>query len=542
MEQTESEYIAHEPCPECGSSDNLARYTDGHGFCFGCNFYEHAKGSIGEGLSPSQRLKTDPSLLHGEYIALTKRGINEKTVRKFGYMVGSFNGSPVQIAPFHDERGVICAQHVRFPNKDFIWLGEPKQAGLWGQQLWRDTGKMVVVTEGEIDAMSISQLQDNRWPVVSLRSGAAGGKKDIAKASDWLNGFESVVLAFDMDDPGRKAASECALLLKPGKCKIWNLPLKDANEMLVAGRAKELLDAIWGAKVFRPDGIVSAEDTWDLLMAEDPNGGVPYPWKELQAKTTGMRIGEIVTVCAGSGVGKSQVMRELAAWLVEHDEKVGYIALEESVKRSIRGLVSIFVNRPLHLPGVRQSVPVDELKAAWDKLAKHVYFYDHWGSLDGDNLFNRIRYLAVACGCRWIVLDHISIVVSGDKEGDERRNIDNLMTTLRSMVEELQIGMLLVSHLKRPDGRPLEEGGKTSLALLRGSGSIGQLSDIVIGQERDQQDEETSHITTLRILKDRFAGSTGLAGELHYNRLTGRLMEGESDGSPGGTQPVTTDY
>jgi len=522
MSEKESEFINHEPCPECGSSDNLARYSDGHGFCFGCNYYEQGEGGpISEHAKPVRHV----DFISGDYSALPKRGINEKTCRKFGYMVGTFNSSPVQVAPFHDEKGVICAQHVRFPNKDFIWLGEAKSAGLWGQQLWRDTGKMVVITEGEIDAMSISQIQDNRWPVVSLRSGAAGAKKDIAKASAWLNGFEAVVFAFDMDEPGKQAMAGAALLVEPGKAKVWNIPLKDANEMLQAGRTKELMDAIWGAKVYRPDGIVSAEDTWDLLMAEDPTGGVPYPWTLLQQKTTGMRIGEIVTICAGSGIGKSQVCRELAAWLVNHDEKVGYIALEESVKRSIRGLTSIYVNKPLHLPGVRQTVPVDEMKAAWDKLASKVYFYDHWGSIDGDNLFNRIRYLARACGCRWIVLDHISIVVSGDKEGDERRNIDNLMTTLRSLVEELQIGMILVSHLKRPDGKPLEEGGRVTLGLLRGSGSIGQLSDVVIGQERDQQDEERSNITTLRIVKDRFAGSTGLAGELEYNPETGRLVE-----------------
>lgn len=518
----DSTFTHHGPCETCGSSDAKAHYDDGHSFCFTCADYSKADTT---GPSEATVRKGHVDLIGGEYAELKKRGINEKTVRKFGYLVGTYGGSPVHIAPFHDASGVVCAQHIRFPNKDFIWIGEPKSAGLWGQHLWRDTGKMVVITEGEIDCMSISQLQDNRWPVVSLKSGAAGGKKDVAKAIDWLNGFDTVVLAFDMDDPGRKAAIECATLLAPGKAKIWNLPLKDANEMLVAGRGKELMDAVWGAKVYRPDGIVSAEETWDLLMSEDPSGGVPYPWKDLQAKTTGMRIGEIVTICAGSGVGKSQVCRELAAHLITHGEKVGYIALEESVKRSIRGLVSIFVNAPLHLPNVRQTVPVDVMKKAWDTVASKVYFYDHWGSLDGDNLFNRIRYLSVACGCRWIVLDHISIVVSGEKEGDERRNIDNLMTTLRSMVEELGIGMILVSHLKRPDGKPLEEGGKTSLALLRGSGSIGQLSDIVIGQERDQQDEERSNITTLRILKDRFAGSTGVAGELTYDKTTGRLEE-----------------
>jgi twinkle protein len=544
MEKDESAFVQHEPCPECGSSDNLARYSDGHGFCFGCNHYEKGEGDAtnSNGTNPPRRLE---GLLNGEFISLTKRGIDEKTCRKFGYMVGTFNGGPVHIAPFHDEKGFIVAQHVRFPNKDFIWLGEPKSAGLFGQQLWRDAGRMVVVTEGEIDAMSISQLQDNRWPVVSIRSGAAGAKKDIARASAWLEGFESVVFAFDMDDPGRKAMGECALLLTPGKAKVWNLPLKDANEMLLAGRTKELMDAVWGAKVFRPDGIVSAEDTWDMLMAEEPNSTLAYPWRGLQEKTHGLRVGEIVTTCAGSGIGKSQLCRELAVHLINHGEKVGYIALEESVKRSVRGLISIMLNAPIHLPAAREKISVDQMKAAWDRLSGKAYFYDHWGSIDGDNLFNRIRYLARACGCRWIVLDHLSIVVSGDAEGDERRNIDNLMTQLRSMVEELNIGLILVSHLKDPGNghKPLEEGGKISLNLLRGSRSIGQLSDIVIGQERNQQDEERSNITTLRVVKNRFTGDTGLAGELMYDRETGRMFEpGSAEGVLNGKDNATTDY
>ncbi len=525
MAEQESEFVQHTPCETCGSSDAKAVYSDGHSFCFACEDY--SKEGVNNELELGQRTSERKAGLveNGEYSALAKRGITEKTCRKFGYQVGTYSGQPVQIAPFHDSKGSLCAQHIRFPNKDFIWLGEPKQAGLWGQHLWRDNGKMVVITEGEIDCMSISQLQDNRWPVVSIRSGASGAKKDIAKASDWLNGFESVVLAFDMDDPGRKAAVESAVLLEPGKAKIWNLPLKDANEMLVAGRTKELLDAIWGAKVYRPDGIVSGLETWDLLLAEEPNSTIEYPWTALQEKTLGMRVEEIVTFCAGSGVGKSQVCRELAVHLLRHGENVGVIALEESVKRSIRGLVSILVSQKLHIPSIRQAVDPLEIKKAWDQIAGRVFFYDHWGSIDGDNLFTRIRYLARACGCRWIVLDHISIVVSGDSEGDERRNIDNLMTNLRSLVEELKIGLLLVSHLKQPDGKPLEEGGKTSLSLLRGSRSIGQLSDIVIGQERDQQDAERGHITTLRLLKNRFNGETGVAGELAYSNDTGRLSE-----------------
>lgn len=535
MEQTESEFVEHGPCGECGSSDGLAYYTDGHTHCFVCQAHTEPGGEFKEEPKAIPR-----GFILGTFQELKKRGINEKTCRKFGYMVGTSHGQPVQIAPYFDTNGNLCGQKLRTPNKDFSWTGEPKQGVLFGQQLWRDKGKMVVITEGEIDAMSISQLQDNKWPVVSLRNGAGGAKKDVARSIEWLEGFESVVLAFDMDEPGRQAMGEVAPLLTPGKCKVWNIPLKDANEMLVAGRGKEALDAIWGAKVYRPDGIVEGTATWDMLVDDDSGASIPYPWPDLQAKLLGLRLHEIVTLCAGSGVGKSQVCRELAVWAIDKEQKVGYIALEESVKRSIRGLVSIVVNAPLHLPHIRGKFTKGEdallLKAAWDRLAKNVFFYDHWGSLDGENLFQRIRYLVHACGCQWIVLDHLSIMVSGDEEGDERRNIDNLMTKLRSLVEELPMGLILVSHLKRPDGRPLEEGGKTHLGLLRGSGSIGQLSDIVIGQERDQQSEELSNVTTLRILKNRFNGETGLAGELIYNKVTGRLLPpGEGSGDDNGS-------
>lgn len=462
----------------------------------------------------------------GEYAALTKRSITKETCEKFGYTCGTLNGKPVQIAPYHDSTGNLVAQHVRFHPKDFAWFGLVKSASLWGQHLWRDAGKMVVITEGEIDAMTISQLQGNKWPVVSIKSGAAGARKDVAGALEWLNQFESVIFAFDMDDPGRKAAQDCAEILPPGKAKIWSIPLKDANEMLVAGRGKEVIDALWGAKVFRPDGIISAADAWDLVIEDGLEASsIPYPWQGLTEKTHGLRRSELVTVCAGSGIGKSQFCREIAAHLINNGERVGYIALEESVQRSVRGLVSIFVEKPVHIPEVRKLIPREHLAKAWERIKDAAYFYDHWGSTDGDNLVNRIRYLSRGCECHWIVLDHLSIVVSGDGEGDERRKIDNTMTMLRSLVNELGIGMILVSHLKGVEGKSHEEGAATSLNQLRGSRAIGQLSDIVIGLERNQQDVENANRTTIRVLKNRFTGETGVANDLSYNPETGRLLE-----------------
>ena len=127
------------------------------------------------------------------------------------------------------------------------------------------------------------------------------------------------------------------------------------------------------------------------------------------------------------------------------------------------------------------------------------------------------------CGCEYIFLDHLSIVVSGLEGGDERRMIDNTMTKLRSLVAELKFALILVSHLKRPEGRAHEEGGNTSISQLRGSAGIAQLSDIVMGLERDQQDEDNGNTMRVRVLKNRWSGQTGVACELHYSHETGRL-------------------
>lgn len=412
--------------------------------------------------------------------------------------------------------------------KEFPWVGSKKNLQLFGQQLWRDGGKMVVVCEGEKDTMSVSQIQGNKWPVVGI-TGASGGKKEIAANLEWLEKFDVVVLLFDMDEAGQEAAQECAMLLTPGRVKIGQLPLNDANDMLTAGRPKDLLDAIWGAKEFRPDGIVAGEDLWDLVSAEDTFHTAKYPWDGLNKITLDLRTSELVTVTAGSGVGKSAIVREIAYNLIGQGETVGMLMLEESVKRTALGMMGLAIDHPLHIS--REGVDEKTLHAAFKETAgsSRLYLYDHFGSTEVENLLAKIRYMVRGYGCRWVILDHLSIIVSGLGDGDERRLIDNAMTMLRTLVQELDIGLILVSHLKRPQGeRGHEEGARTSLGQLRGSHAIAQLSDIVIGAERDQQADNPNR-TLLRILKNRFTGETGEACFLQYDKETGRLHETSGD-------------
>ena len=179
---------------------------------------------------------------------------------------------------------------------------------------------MLVITEGEICALSMSQAQGNKFPVVSISTGAAGAKRCVQNSLEFVESYEKVIIMFDNDAAGQSAAIEVAQLLSPAKAHIATLSENDPSDMLVNGKSRELIEAMWGAKVYRPDGIVNGEDLWDVVSVEDTTPSIPYPFLGLNTKTRGMRRGELVTITAGSGVGKSQVCREIAYHLSEEGD------------------------------------------------------------------------------------------------------------------------------------------------------------------------------------------------------------------------------
>jgi len=239
-----------------------------------------------------------------------------------------------------------------------------------------------------------------------------------------------------------------------------------------------------------------------------------------------MRTGELIVITSGTGQGKSQLCRHIGHHLIKLGQSVGYIALEESIKRTALGLMAIEVKKPLHLD--RKVIDDDTFKNSFSSTVGSglLYLYDSFGSTESENLLSKIRYLAKGLGVRWVILDHLSIVVSGLETYDERKLIDVTMTKLRSLVEETGIGLILVSHLRRPEGnKGYEDGIQTSLNSLRGSTAIAGLADCVIGLERDQNDEENKKYTTVRVLKNRHTGDTGKCGTLFFNEDTACLEE-----------------
>lgn len=519
----ESEFLHHAPCEACGSKDNVAVYNDGHSYCFGCG--EHKKDvTVSE---VTNNMPTD--FVDGQPVDLPARGLRFDTCQKFNYTIGktSGKGKPCQVANYYNADRKLVAQKLRTADKEFMWRGEKKEALLFGQHLWRDKGKMVILTEGEVDAMSVSQIMQHKWPVVSITSGASGAEGDVRKQLEWLEGFESVVFLFDQDKPGIEAALACAKLISPQKAKIATIPLKDANEMLKAKRYSELTDCIWGAKAYKPDGIVEGGDIWNEIIVEDEYVTAPYPFDCVQTKTRGLRKGELVTITAGTGVGKSSFCRHLALNLLEKNFTVGYIALEENIKRTALGIMAIAMKTPLHI--TRENVTEEELKKTFDTTVGNgkFYLYNHFGSTESDNLLNKIRYLAKGCSADFIVLDHLHMALSslGDSQTtDERKLIDYTVSKLRTLVEETGVGLILVSHLRRSEGdKGFEDGKEVGLNALRGSASIGQLSDMIISMERNLK--STDDMVKLSILKNRFSGETGYAGSLRWDAHQGILEE-----------------
>ena len=514
---SESEFLRHEPCPSCGSSDALARYTDGHAHCFSCQHYEHGEESTTTNHHKQNKLMD----FTGDFIPLKSRNLREDTLKKFN--VRYDHDTKTIKFPYYSQAGQLVGFKSRDADKDFRWTGKNEDHTLFGQQLW-GRGKELVITEGEIDCLSLYQLRPS-WPVVSLPNGAAAAKKALQHQLKWVMGFDSIVLFFDSDEAGQQAAQDCASLFPHDRLFIARLDsYKDANEALIAKDYEAITSTVlWNKKPYSPKTVIDGRDLFTLATKPLHGRDADWPYAGLNNLTSGLRRGELVTITAGSGVGKSTFCGEVAQCLVDQGEKVGYIALEESLQRTALRLMSVKANKPLH---INNEMPEETLRAAFDASlgTGSVYLRDGFGSVDPDSILSDCRFMALAKEVGWIILDHLSILMSGNESHDERKLIDVTMTKLRSFVEETGIGMILISHLKRPQGdKGHEDGQQVSLGQLRGSHSIVQLSDFVVALERNLSAGD--NMANIRVLKNRFNGKTGQAGTITFNEATGRMVE-----------------
>ena len=544
----------HKPCPLCNSSDACSINEDGSAKCFSCDefFPDYYKitGEVRPMTATATATVTNikrKNVLevpkNGIFTRIEHRNISEKTARKYGVkiVVNQLHPAEVgdQIFPYYADNQLVATK-IKYKkdgvNKNFRTTGFLNESGLFGEQLFKSGGKYLTIVEGEYDALAAYEMLGSKWAVVSIKQGVQGAVRDIKDSLEFVESFDNVVICFDRDKPGQKAAKKVARILTPGKAKIMRLPngFKDANDMLMAGAKNAFNQVWWESKIYTPSGVINVSEYKLKFFTREKKKSVPYPYVGLNKKLYGLRQGELLTLTGGTGLGKSSVTRELEHWLIkETDDNVGIISLEEDPNRTISGILSIEANARLYIDQELEKFTEDEINKHFDILyngenKNRVWIHAHFGTNSIEEIFSKLRYMIVGCDCKWIVIDHLHMLVSATIEGDERRAIDAIMTKLRSIVEETGAGIILVSHLRRVDGNKGHENGiQVNLSHLRGSQSIAQLSDCVIALERNQQadDPDEANTTVLRVLKSRYTGDVGYATKLMYDRETGRLIE-----------------
>lgn len=548
-----------EACPKCrergkdAAGNNLVRYIDGGAFCFSCHYTErrNSKQTKNEEdiVTSSITLKSLESISGDAYYGLPERNISAETCEKYGVRVSvdpETGDNVIHYYPYYKGSHLVAYKQRRLP-KTFSFIGSEKGAGLFGQQLFDgQQRRILIITEGEVDALSVCDLLSHfgkNWPVVSLRHGAdASGtpKTEIKENIEFLSTFEKIVLAFDDDAPGWAYAEGVADYLctvtQVGIMSLSKTGCKDHNEVLVAGE----YDAWWdcfrnNTRIYQPQSIIKASEISLESLMEVPDKGFEFPWKGLNTMFGGLRKGELTTIVAGAGAGKTTGIREMTLYAATHySATFGYMSLEESVETSLRNFIAMECNVPAgRLMFHPDCVPASQYEAAYNYFTESgmFTFFDSSKYLDFEQLMNKVRYFALAIGCDFLIIDNLTMVAARSSEQDERKAIDKVMASLAGICATTGMGIILVNHLKRVTGRSPNNGDMIEIGDLRGSGSIEAFSNNIIAFERDQQseDEVKKNQTLVRSLKNRLFGRTGLCCKLQFDTNTGRLHEIDDD-------------
>jgi len=539
------------PCPKCGSKDNLATYADGHSHCFspGCGHWTKADGEAPRSSAAGPAASRGADLLPpGKPIALTKRAISAATCARFGYYPATFKGQMVQVAEYRNQEGGVQAQKLRFADKGegFPTLGKGiGECQLFGQHLWGGKDRSIVITEGEIDAMSVDEAMHKKQPVVSINTGAGGAAKCIKANLLWLLKFEKVILFLDADKPGEDATTECVKLFPIGKCHVAKMPgHKDANAALQAGKPGDISAAIYGAEPYSPPGIINGRMLADRIDFDAP-APVRYslPWAGLTAKLYGgIARKDVVVLLSGSGKGKTTFLFEIISGFLEQGLKVGGMFFEDDLEDILHGLLTVRTSKRLRLDPTLATGKVK--REEWAKLTStdQLFLFDgasaKWGL---DDLMGYIEFLARGCEVDVVIVDPMSFLVAQSAMKDERRGLDEVMSSIASKCKQLDIAALISHHLTRPEGdKGHEEGADISLKQARGSNGIGQFCSLALGL-RWRPDLNVTEVKCLKSRKQGELNGTVLT-HLRYDADTGRVVETavavQGGGSDGEASPA----
>ncbi len=513
------EVVSKEQCSDCASEgldsagDNLVTFQSGVKYCVarhGTKGVDKTTTSVAK-VDNIQKATTD--LFDGEYPKNSIRGISPKTFEFYGYQIN--RQKKCHIANYYNDAGQVVMQQLRDASKQFPLRGDISyNKTLYGSWLFTpDERVFITITEGQLDCLSVAEVFDCKYPVVSLPNGCQSAYKVLQSNMKYLSGFKYIVLAFDSDGPGQDAINQCLKLFEPGKLRITKWVRKDANDHLKEKEHSIIRNLVYNAVEYLPDPILTGE-AWLDTMRSFERKTRPWPWAAANNALSPIFIPSIYTIAAWPGVGKTVVVADIMRHAIKLTGKVGVISLEESSQVLLCKLTDMLTGSDLQSVSNRKFTDkeIELCRAA----TENVVTYDHKTYGSGlETILENLPYIAQSLNCEIIIFDNLSYSATGEGD-DERRGIDKAMIKLKDSSTKYGYTLFNVCHLNEDN----EDFKKTK---VRGSRGVDMYSDQVIYLGRNCEEEDLISRNTLQfyVKKDRATGrDTGKGFELYYNPVT----------------------
>lgn len=557
--------VRKEPCPKCRemggdkSGDNLVIYEDESSYCFACGYcvlseeekerrglnnYVYEETTMSEPLTKEQIKEIrDTTGNKGQ----NSRGITDETFRKYGVRFeydeesGDVSSHFYPVTTYY----VISGFKIREIPKKFRSVGQTgKSCDAFGEWIFKvSNSKTVVIASGEVDCLSAYQMLENYrksrnsdfepTPVVSSTIGETGSDKQFQKRYNWLNRFDKIVICPDQDEAGRKAVEALVKVLPKNKVYVMELPMKDSNEMLMAGREKEWINAYFKARQYTPDGIVASTELMDRIKEEIVTPKIPLPpfMNKAQAMMAGgIPLGVIVNLASASGTGKSTIIDECTYyWVFNSPHKIGVVTLESDCGQYGIKILSRHIKKKIDL--------IDDIDTKLELLASpevEVAGKELWTNEDGsprwylvderdggiDNLKELILNLIIACGCKVIELDPIQDILDG--LSNEEQAV--FCRWMKGITKSHKVTFILVNHVRKNGGN--QKANSTGADLheedIMGSSALFKSAacNMIFGRNKEAEDDVERNTTKMKMPKCRWTGNTGMAGEYYYDNTT----------------------
>ena len=556
-------FIRHEACPKCNSSDAFAIYADeGGGYCFSCGHTKPSKDYLekngfgyewkeedGMGIEFNvevhNQIKAETGLDSKDY-----RGIRTEISKYFGvrYQYDETDGSVTKSLYPCTKGGEISGYKVRVHPKDFRGsYGETgKDCDLFGQFRFKTHSGIILVVGGEVDQLSAFQMlkdaqKDNRFDpvaVVCSTIGETAAAKQVQQQYEWFAGAKKIIVAMDNDEAGRKATEAVVDVLPKGRVHVMNLRYKDPNEYLKNGKSNEFITDFWAAKPYTPGDVVGSSSLAEKIMESATLEKIPLPpfmHKVQELMAGGIPLSKIVNLGSFSGAGKSTIADECVYfWAFNSPYKIGVVSLESDAGEYGTKLLSRHIGRKIDLIS-DVSEKVEFLKSDYVQSKQEELFYkdgqDRFMLIDErdgglESLKKQVDNLVIKCDCKVIILDPLQDILDGLSNEDQAM----FMKWQKGLVKSHKVTFININHVRKSSGG--SQANSTGASIheedFAGSSSIFKSAacNLLFTRNKEAECPIERNTTIMKMTKCRWTGRTDPhAGKYFYDNETHTLYD-----------------